>query len=259
MAGEGGMIDQVEKELTAEEAAAEKKLREVKARRALLAAPELAFNLRFDAVPLGGRTERGIEVPVERTPILTGLVDDADELYEVLHSWVETFRTDGKSSLVGWSAVRYGERTVIGLPANISPDGARAMVKVLTLWMLQRERTIFEHPLAGTFQDEVSSLVWDLRSAHRLTKARDRVVSPRACPTCGEFEVGVEFFGQPFTAAERRGEFDPVGAGTADERRDPGEPAGKAILDAVSGIDVRCAHCGWVGIPRASDILRWLS
>jgi hypothetical protein len=98
-----------------------------------------------------------------------------------------------------------------------------------------------------------------MRARHQLTKARETTASERPCPTCSEFEVRVEFFGQPFAAAERRGEFDPIGAGTKDERKDPAAPAGKAILNAVSGVDLRCSHCGWTGVPKVSEVIGWLT
>lgn len=259
-AEEGGGVA-VDDSLTmeTEDVEAVRQLLQVRARRALLGAPDLAFHLRFEATPLDGRTERGVAVPVERTPILSGLVDAADELYAVLHSWVDYFRGANPDVIhPGWRADRYGEATVIGLPANISPEGARAMVKVLVLWLQQRELTVFEHTMGPVFQDEVAALVWRLRAANRLTKVRDRVVSVRPCPVCGEFEVAAEFFGEPFTAAERRGDLE-VMVATADERRDPTSPAGRRILSAVAGVGVRCGHCGWRAEPRAGDIVRWLA
>ncbi len=247
-------------EQTAEEARAEFLLRAVRAGAALQLAPELVGHIRSKVHPSDGRTERGVEIVQERTPLLTGVVDDADEVFALLHGWVDTFRSSAHPTASGWRRTdRHGIESVIGLPAHISAEGAGAMTKVLTLWLLQRTRMIQEHPAALDFYDEVTALIWDLRARHRLTSARDRQVLPRPCPVCGEFEVRVEFFGQPFVAAERRGEFDPIGGGTADERRDPATSAGKAILNAVSGVDVRCSHCGWTAVPRVSDVLGWLT
>ena len=255
------MTDTIEAEMTAEEIAADFLVRAVKAGAALQLAPELVGHIRARSHPSDGRTERGIEVVVERTPLLTQLVDDADEVYALLHGWVDTFRSAGHHPLpAGWRRTDpHGVESVIGLPARMSAAGAEAMTKVLTLWLLQRSATIQKHPAAGDFYDEITSTVWAMRTRHQLTKARDTAVAERPCPVCGEREVRVEFFGQPFTAAERRGEFDPIGGGTADERRDPRTPAGKAILDAVSGIDVRCSHCGWTGIPKVSEVIGWLA
>lgn len=248
-------------ETDVDEARAEFLLAAVRAGAALQLAPELVGHIRSKVHPSDGRTERGIEVRQERTPLLTGVVDDADEVYALLHGWVDLFRSAGAHPTAsGWRRTdRHGVESVIGLPAHISSAGAEAMTKVLTLWLLQRSVMIQEHPAAADFYAEVTSLIWNLRARHQLTRAREVPVAARPCPVCGEAAVQVEFFGQPFVAAERRGEFDPIGDGTADERRDPGHPAGKAILDAVSGIDVRCSHCGWTGIPRASQILGWIA
>lgn len=248
------MTTDPEPDLTDEEIQAEFLLRAVRAGAALQLAPELVGHIRARSHPDDGRTEAGFDLRSARTPLLTGVVDDADEVYTQLHGWVETFR--GKRPGVAW--VRR-DGNVIGLPAHLSDRGAQAMTYVLTAWLLQRSVWIQDQPAAGDFYDEITATIWRLRSKHQLTRAVPTQTAVRACPTCGRFEVKLEYFGQPFDAAERRGEFDPVQDGTADERRDPNQPAGKAILNAVSGIDVRCAHCGWVGIPKASEILRWLA
>jgi hypothetical protein len=240
------------------DAQADLRVRSVRAGAALQLAPELVAHIRARSHPTDGRTERGIEIAQERTPLLTGFVDDADEVYALLHGWVDMFR--GKAPGVAWRRVdRHGVSTAIGLPARISDRGAEAMTFVLATWLRQRALMIQDHPAALDFYDEVTTTIWAMRAAHQLTSARALEVHPRPCPVCGEVQVRVEFFGQSFEAAERRGEFDPIGAGTADERRDPSTRAGKAILDAVSGVDVRCAHCGWTAVPRVSEVIGWLT
>jgi hypothetical protein len=260
-------------ELVETEEQAEARLRAAKARRALGFAPALAFELAGQILPEGGRTERGEDVSVQRIPFRGHVVDDLNSMVALLVEGVTDFahQLGGKTPAAARPALmqyrvvkdpvtgeRYGDENVFGLPLDrIVPDTARDLTRDLTLWLVTRPE-VFELPGGPEFADDIARTVWALRFRYQLTPLRERDTAPRPCPVCGQLEVRVEFFGQPFVAAERRGEFDPIGDGTADERRDPKSRPGAALLQAVAGIDARCGHCGWTVEPRASQILRWL-
>ena len=222
--------------------------RRAKVRKALASAPELAYQLRWDSTPLDGRTERG-DLPNDRTPMLTSIVDAADELYLGLHAWVLHWATIlMKPSPEGW----YWRRTdglPLGLRASTSPEDASSLVSSASLWLLEYEGTIAGFTEGPAFQDSVSSLIWDLRTAAGLTAQRKPSnlweKSTRPCPSCLTASVRAEFFGEPISAATARGE---------------------RLVDAVEGIQARCIVCGWVATRRRdgrlitmAKLARWVA
>lgn len=188
----------------------------------------------------------------------------------MLQSWVDDFskqmgnqgprvgawRNGQTASANAQNAGRFSETDHLGFRAGTTPERASLLTSTLASWLLWHEHDIQDLAGADDFQDEVAQLLWSLRWVAGMSDPRVREVSPRACPICGELEVEARFFGEPFEAAERRGEF--VVVATADERRNARGLVGRRILDAVEGVSVRCGHCGWTASPRAAEIVRWL-
>lgn len=248
-------------EIVETEAQAAARIRLVRSRKALTAAPSLAYQLRWDAAPLDGRTERGV-LPELRTPMMTALTDAADELYVVLQRWVAIWAADLQvPAPAGWSWRNPVTADLLGLRADATPETASILVSSAASWLLWHETEIAALPDVGEYHDDVASLVWSLRAAagmirsHRKSEIAE--ISTRMCPNplCASDEVRVEYFGEPMAFAIARGERlapTPIGDETEDQ-------AANYFAAAVAGVSVRCAVCGWAPELRPSKIARWLS
>jgi hypothetical protein len=252
---------------TVDEEAAEALLRAQRARTALRMAPDLAAHLRTMLTPSDGRTEPG-ELPELRTPLLTDVADAADELFAVLLEWATAWAItfDETEPVAAAYAHRnyqdshpgegHRDARLEGFRAGTTPKQAAALTRAITAYLLPRHDAIAEQPAAPVYFDEVTALVWRLRSASGLTKPHPtREPSPRPCPLCGEYAVRAEYFGGTFLAAEKRGERLSAYA----RRGETPEDASSAFMKAVDGVEVRCSFCGWEADARPSKIAKWLA
>lgn len=228
------------------DAAAEALIRAEKCRRALTEAPTLVEHLRTLVLHSDGRTEPGIALRPERTPLLTGTTDAADEVFVVLLEWIEYWSEQlaidpPMIAIAAWRTAggirREGPDVPAGFRAGTTPEMASSLVWGLAFWLLVNDDEIAAHPKAAIYHDEVSSLIWAQRAGSRLTKAPVRTTSPRPCPVCGEQTVQGEFFGSSFDAATRRGD---------------------DLLDAIAGVEVRCQTCLWTTKASATLMVKWL-
>jgi hypothetical protein len=260
------MVDDIQDAPLTDEAIAEALIRGERCRRALTEAPTLVEHLRTLVLHSDGRTEPGVEVLVERTPLLAGTTDAADEVYVLLLEWVAYWADALKVkppmiAVAAWTTAggirREGPDVAAGFRAGTTPELASSLVWGLAFWLLVNDTEISAHPTAEIYQDEVASLIWAQRAGSRLTKAPVRTTSPRPCPVCGEHTVHGEFFGGTFDAAEKRGERLRAWARRGDE--ETGEQALNQFLAAVAGVEVRCEFCGWKADARPSQIARWLA
>lgn len=237
-------------ELTEEQAAA--RLRAARVRKALLVAPAVVEHLRALTRPSDGRTERGVDVREESTPLLTWIADDADAVYTLLVEWVRAWSLAlnvpaPSSTVIAWRRYHLfddGTRgsNVLGFPAWVTPRNARDLVSAASRWLSKHGDEIERDPDAAAYQDDVANAVWRLRVGYGLLddlSIARRLETPlgRECPKCHAEAVHAEFFGGSLTAAELRGE---------------------ALLEEWRGIEVRCAACTWVCEPRAGELARWL-
>lgn len=242
---------------TEEQAAA--RIRQARARKALTSAPMLAYQLRWDATPLDGRTERGILREL-RTPMLTGVVDAADELYVELQRWVLEWAVELQvPSPAGWSWRNIRTGSQLGMRADASPETALNLVTSSSAWLLWHENAIARLTGAEVYQDDVAGLVWSLRAAAGLVRPHRKselvTIATRPCPECALDEVRVEYFGEPMAFAIARGErLSPTPIGDETE-----EQAANYFASATAGVTVRCAYCGWAPELKPSKIARWLS
>lgn len=236
-------------------------LRAARTRKALEAAPELAFHLRWDALPVDGRTERGW-LPEMRTPLLTAITDAADLLYVSLHLWtIEWAARLEVSPPTGWLWQRPIGGALLGFRAETTPGDAADLVRSATGWLDNYAADIAALDGDGNYQDGIAHLVWSLRAAGGLNKPQTAPalweMATRECPNpdCGEHQVRAEYFGEPLAAAVARGErLKPMTL--VDETE---EEATNAFISAVAGVRVRCAACGWEPPLRPSKIARWLA
>lgn len=233
-----------------------------RARVALRKAPEIVGFVRARVGGLGaerGETDAHYATPLRPTP-----TDAADWLYtklaEQVAFWVEELGMTPPPTLRAWRVTRDGVRDVNGFRAGTGPQVAQALTGVLCRWLGDREETIAAHEAAGDYQMAVAGAVFRVGAQYPLAPRPDRVTSPRSCEVCLQPSVSVEFFGESFAAAAARGEFD-FGLFTRDERRDPKTVAGRMVLAASEGVQVRCGECGWAPArqPRLSDIVGWLA
>jgi hypothetical protein len=242
------LIDAAENQVTEEQEAA--KLLRIKTRRALSSLPDLVGYVR-ECVDTTLRSERGGHVSQESTPLVTGWVDDADEAFAQVLNWVMFWSEELKvaapsAGLVAWS----NQVEVQGFRANTTPEGARALVALLTMWLNLREEAIDSSASCATYRSDVVSIVGNLYGRHPMSPRPAPVVSARQCAMCGDFEVRGEFFREPMAAAEIRGEL-AVSFLAKDERA-------VRLLDVVDGVSVRCASCGWTEESTVRALHRWL-
>ncbi len=248
-------------EIQETEAQAAARIRQTRARKALAAAPMLAYQLRWDATPLDGRTEGGI-LREFRTPMMTGITDAADELYVELQRWVLEWAVELQvPSPAGWSWRNIRTAEQLGLRAEASPETAHNLVTSSSAWLLWHENAIAKLDGAGAYQDDVATLIWSLRAAAGMIRPHRRsevvTISTRRCPNplCNSDEVRVEYFGEPMAYAIARGErLSPTPIGSESE-----EQAANYFASAIAGVSVRCAVCGWEPELKPSKIARWLS
>lgn len=203
-------------------------------RTALSHAPELVAHLRAIILPSDGRTEAGVEQRIQRTPLLTGVADDADAVYVKLlewgRFWFGTFRevqapfARARAVTDPDSPVSAPEVKVLGFHSGTTPEGARFLVGSVAGWLSNRLDRIAEHAVAKTFFEDVTGVVWGLRARHGLTRFRERPVTPRRCPECGEASVGAVW------TSER-----------------------------VTDVVVACVNCGWfLPAPTPVQVVSWL-
>jgi hypothetical protein len=248
-------------DVTEEQAAA--RVRAVQARTALGQAAELVEHIRALMVPSDGRTEPGVAVAVERTPLHTERADDADDLYVRLLEWVqfwsETLGSMPPSvAVVGWSRVdedspvKAPARQFLGFRAGTTPAGAGTLIRLLTMWLLSRDERLEQHESAGAFQADVTSLVWGLRAKYRLSAVHVRSVRPRLCSTCGELAVEAWWrSADPLDVV--------VECLHCGQQFEVGTPSQiLAWITAGDQFEAACAACGWVtggGFTSRSDAL----
>lgn len=248
-------------EIIETEAQAAARVRLARARKALTSAPMLAYQLRWDATPLDGRTERGILREL-RTPLLTGVTDAADELYVELQRWVLEWAVELQvASPEGWSWRNIRTGAELGLRADASPETAHNLVTSASAWLLWHENAIARLEGAEVYHDDVAGLIWAARGAAGLIRPHRKsdvvTIATRPCPNpmCGAVEVRVEYFGEPMAYAIARGErLSPTPIGSETE-----EQAANYFASAIAGVSVRCGLCGWSPELRPSQIARWLS
>jgi len=258
----GAVVEEIKE--TEEQAAA--RIRRMRTRKALAAAPELAHQLRWDSVPLDGHTERGW-LPAQRTPLITAAVDASDYLYAHLHGWTAYFADQLQivgPTAYGWRNLHDPDAPLIGLSADASPETAHALVTSAAAWLLWHENAIADHEDAAEYQGAVAFVVWGLRAQAGLIQPRRNThvkrtditeYSTRPCPNCTALEVQVEYFGEPMESAESRGErLDPT-----PYENETDEQALNQFAQAIAGVTVRCTHCGWSPQLTPSKIARWLT
>jgi len=182
------------------------RLRILRAQKALEQAPELAMHMRSKIIVTDGMSERGFELPEASTPLHTIKADDADELYARLIEWVTYWSRwlefmPTATSVAARHIVDPDSRAAdpqmvpIGFRAAATPEGAAMLVRLQTMWLLQRipQMVLVEEDAAAAFFDDVTSLIWSMRAAYGMTPAREKLVSPRRCEDCGAYGVEVSW------------------------------------------------------------------
>jgi hypothetical protein len=195
---------------------------------ALRAAPDLVMHIRAQIVPGGGGASDGMPRATSKEPPAPARLepmDDADDVYAQLVLWVtywaEELRLDPPSStVIAWS----NRREVQGFRAMTTPEGARTLTHLQSLWLNLHAEKIAAHDAGVTFQDNIVDVLSGLRGKYPTAPRPPRKVFPRQCPVCDEFAVGAEWF--------------------SEDTRD---------------VEVKCAECGYeVPAKSYARILDWL-
>ncbi len=192
--------------------------------RALREAPELTMHVRSLMVPGNGQGERGEEDPRERAPLRVTPTDVADHLFANLLLWVDYWAEElGEAVPVSASVAWSNYREVQGFRAGTSAEAAAALTARLTRCLESWSVGISRHAQGGVYHSEIVRLVGGVRGMFPLEARPERPVSPRACPTCGEYEVRADWWG----------------------------------VD-VGDVEVRCSHCGWRADEDYRSLMAWI-
>lgn len=201
----------------------EARIRSTGAQKALTLAPSVIGHVR-GLILERSSGEAGIDVKVERTPLPTQKVDDADEAFAQLVDWVAYWAGEFKEPLPSTSRVWRAREDHIGFVAGTTEEGAGMLVRLQSLWLLARHDRIAAHDSAAVYFDDVRSIVFSLRAKYPTSPRPPRLVHPRPCPTCGEAAVHAEW---------RSGD----------------------LLD----VEIKCEVCQATIEPTRVEIARWLS
>lgn len=176
---------------------AEARVREVGARKALNAAADVIGHVRMLTLNVDGRTEAGIELRVESTPLHTEKVDAADEAFAQIVDWVTFWAAALGEELPSTARVWRARAEHVGFPAGTTERGARMLVRLQSLWLLTRLERIAnsweEADAARVFLDDIRTIVFTLRAHYPTSPRPQRLVHPRPCPGCGEAAVHAEW------------------------------------------------------------------
>lgn len=172
----------------------EAKVRDWRARSALRSAPDLAQYVR--AIAVGGKIETGETLREWTAPMRISASDAVDEMFSQLVDWRGRWQrwtptTEPTAQPGVW---RSGDQEVIGFAAGTTPQLAQILVRHQTSWLLEHADSITRQAGAGDYQENVTGIIWALRSKFPTRGHRDREVSPRPCPICGERAVGADWF-----------------------------------------------------------------
>lgn len=186
----------------------------VKLRRALTEAPALvgfvwAQRLRFGATQSGGAKVSGSKTPP--APIREGAFDDANRAYAVLVGWAvhwsRVFLEREPSVAAAWSRAAYTKTTrvreAIGFPGITTPEGATALTRPISAYLLRRQGDILrivegtvelERPRAEEYATEVIRGLARLRLRHGVAESRHGGQETRVCPICDAAAVEVAWY-----------------------------------------------------------------
>lgn len=209
-------------------------------REALLELPDLVGHVRSLVVNSDGRGERGdvgavivrdgvtddgtvqlLGLRAQSAPLRVSAVDDLDEVYAQLVSWVLYWAERLGETIpvpVAWA----NDREVQGFRAGTTVGAAMLLTQSMTLWLLAHHSRIRDDEQGERYCVDFTRAVWRFRARYPVKAGRLRAPVARVCRTCGEQEVRVSWFSE----------------------QDDGE------------VVVRCEHCGWT--PDARDVARVL-
>jgi len=236
-------------ELTDEQKAADERaaaalLLQSRCRKALAQVPDLIAFVR--ALSVGGQSERGETLPEWTAPMRITAAQDSDEVYAQLVDWVMYWveslgSMPPAAAVVAWSA----RNEVQGFKAGTTSEGAYALTKLLTSWLLirlndmvekwteveasqlridaEKNPDLWKFPVVLEFFEDVAGFVFKLRAKYPIAPRPPKAVSLRPCPVCGEAAVGAEW-------------------NSSD------------VLD----VKIACEHCGHVIDGTPAQVAKWL-
>ena len=185
-----------------------RQLTTARARRSLLEAPELILFIRLLVTPRLGGQQDGLPRPASKNaplPLRAEAVDDTDDLFARLLEWVDYWAAAFKTPAPSIAQVH---RSKTGEPAGFrsstTADGAAALTKQLTLWLLARHDLIAQDNAGLVYFEDIAEMAWKLRGRYPMTPRAPRGVIDRPCPVCDQFAYGASWTGESATDFELR-------------------------------------------------------
>jgi hypothetical protein len=201
---------------------AEARIRQFRTSKALGQAGELAHYVR--GLITAGKVERGETLPEWSAPMKITAADDLDALFAQLVDWVTYWSRQLEFMPSSTAVVAHrNSNGVQGFKAGTTPEGAAMLVRIQTMWLLNRAAQINRHPTAAAYHENITELIWSIRSRYPTAPRPPKPVSSRPCPICSEPAVGAEWF-------------------SAD----------------LHDVLIRCEHCGHEIEPSRNSVSNWL-
>lgn len=171
-----------------------------RARRSLIEAPELILYIRLLVTPRLGGQQDGLPRPASKTaplPLRADAVDDTDDTFARLLEWVDYWATTYKTPAPSIAQVhRSSNGDAAGFRSTTTPEGAAALTKQLTLWLLARHDLIASHDAGLTYFEDIADIMWRLRARYPMTPRAPRGVIDRPCPVCDHYAYGATWTGE---------------------------------------------------------------
>lgn len=181
--------------------------------RALGDAADLLAHVR--SIAISGKVERGETLGEWSAPLRVSAVDDADEVYRLLVTWVirlarEMHVAPPSVAVVAWSLRDEGlavDERMLGFRAETTVEGAKLLVGIQTMWLLVHELSIERSVSAESYalyREQVLKGLWQLRVRYPMQQRRERSTEDRECPACGRWMVKASWFTDDMRDAEVR-------------------------------------------------------
>lgn len=170
-----------------------------RARRRLLEAPGIIGWVRAQVTPAMGGAQDGMPRAASKTaplPLRADAVDDSDQAFARILDWVSYWAglyEEQPPALIQTHWRVAGEAQ--GFRAGVTAEGASALVRTATTWLLARQDRILLHEAARVYLDDVADIVWQIHQRYPTAPRAPRGVLDRPCPICDHFNFGAQWVG----------------------------------------------------------------
>lgn len=173
------------------EEAIEERIQQWRLIRALQEAPDLIAHVRGQAI--SGRVDRGEVLREQTAPVLLSPLSDSDSVYAQLIDWVMNIAgqlrlAPPSLTVVAWNLFDpdNAKDDFRGFRAGTTAAAAHLLTGIQTLWLIGHRSQIETWSGYREFRDDVTDMLWSLRSRYPMEERTDRATHPRKCPLCDE-------------------------------------------------------------------------